>query len=491
MTYRPYTLNLYNSVKRGGGLRGNITDLAVNWRRSTRRVGGFWQASFEYIGNRDECDDLFIDGLMREVRETSGGVINWQGFIGDMEYRRDGITWRKSMFDVTNRVKVLFTRQFDNLLTNGSAESGAWTVANGIGGTTGAATSVQSTAWVADGTYSDLITSPGGIEGVLVQATVALAADTSYVFQMQVNVVSGSWRIAINKTSDNSKVAATSTRSALGVQQINLTIPPNTYVGNVRVIITSESVAGSIYGDAAVLQIAPQPADTGWAIDAASVSEFGKIDRILLEGSLSYAAAQAKAATTLARYAWPRLLPPDSYTESDDTSNRLLVTCYGYVFTLPWRVCETYGTFAMSTVVTSLLSGLDYVSAGIVDTNSTSYTIENRVQLPIWQILKTLVNSGDASGTLWSLGVYENRALTYTQFPTALAYRFRDGRLYNVAGGLMETWLARPGWMQLDDAPIVPGSISGNANDDPRRAIIEEVEYIAPDQIQLRSRTSD
>lgn len=486
----PYALNLYNSVKRGGGLIASITDRARNWRRSTRRIGGYWLASFEYQGLRDEKDEMFLDGLMREVRETSGGVVNWQGFIGDMEYRRNGITWKRSMMGIANSIKCIFTRQFDNLLTNGGAESGAWTVANGIGGTTGAATSAQSTAWVIDGNYSCLITSPGGIEGALVQASLSLVADTTYNFQMQVNVVSGSWRIAINKTSDNSKVAATSTRSETGVQQINLSIAPNTYVGTVRVIITSEAVAGSIYGDAGVLQIAPQPADTGYIQDTASISEYGRIDRTLLEGSLSAAAANAKVRTTLKRDAWPRLLPPESYI-TDDQEDRLLVTCYGYVFTLPWRATNVYGTTGASTVITNLLTGLDYVSAGIIETNSLSYTIENRVQLSTWQIFKTLVNSGDASGNLWALGVYAGRKLNYGQFPTDIMYRLRDGKLYNIAGGLMESWLVAPGWATLDDVPIVPGSITSDPNDDPRHALIEEVEYIAPDSVQLRSRTSD
>lgn len=491
MASLPYALNLYNSVKRGSSHIATITDRAANWKRSIRRVGGYWMGSFEYRGSRDDRDDLFIDGLMREVCETSGGIVNWRGFIGDMEYTRDGIAWRKSMFDVKNSVKVLFTRLFDNILTNGSAESGAWAAATGWGGTTGAATCTQSTAWVVDGVYSCSIVSPGGIEGALIQSPITLAAKISYTFQMQVNVVSGSWRIQINKVSDNAEVAAASTAGTTGVQQINLSIPANTYVGDVRVAITSEAAAGTIYGDAAVLQIAAQPADTGWQRDAASITEYGRIDEVLLEGGLSTATANAKAATHLARYAWPRLLPPDSFTDTATNQDRLLITCYGYVFTLNWRVNETYGTYAMSTVINNLMSGLDYVSAGVIDTNSTSYTIENRVQLPVWQILKTIATSGDASANLWQMGVYANRKLDYMQFPASIAYRFRHGQLYNPAGGLYEPWLAQPGWMMLDDTPIVPGSISGNVNDDPRRALVEEVEYIAPNGLRLMSRTSE
>lgn len=491
MAALPYALSLYNSVKRGSSRITEFTSRAANWKRSIRRIGGYWMGSFEYRGSRDEKDDLFIDGLMREIRETSGGITNWAGFIGDMEYTRDGIAWRKSVMDVRNSVKILFTRLFDNILTNGSAESGAWTVFNPSGSHV---LVTQDTAWVTDGVYScKIVVDDTAIRGATIQTGIALAADTAYSFQMQLYVPSapGSWRIQINKVSDDNAVAATSTRGAVGVQQINLSIPPNTYVGNVYVRITSEASAGTIYGDAAVLQIAAQPADTGWQRDSASISEYGRIDDILLEGGLSAAAATAKAITHLSRYAWPRLLPPDSFTEEARSEDRLLVTCYGYIFTLNWRMNEVYGTYAMSTVVNNLLSGMDYVSAGIIDTNSVSYTIENRVQIPVWQILKTVATAGDASGNLWQMGVYADRKLNYIQFPSAISYRFRHGDLYNVAGGLYEPWLAQPGWMTLDDAPIVPGSISANANDDPRRALIEEVEYSAPNGLRLLSRTSN
>lgn len=481
----PYALTLYNSVKRGSARVSEITKRAANWRRSIRRVGGYWMGSFEYKGNRAELDDMFIDGLMREVRETSGGITNWQGFIGDMEYTRDGVVWRRSMTGVCNSAKVMFTRQFDNILTNGSAESGAWTVFNG-------ATVTQDTTWVADGDYScKIVVADTTIRGATIQSGIILAADTTYVFQMQVNVAGGSWRIQINKTSDDSKVVATSTRAAQGVQQINLTVMPNTYVGSTYIRITSEASAGTIYGDAAVFQVAPQPADTGWIQSAASISEWGRIDEILLEGSLSAEAASAKAATYLAQKSWPRLLPPDTFQDNSTQQNRLIVTCYGYVFTLLWRMNSVYGTYAMSSVVTNLLSGIGFVTAGIIDTNSTSYTIENRVQLPIWQVLKTLVTSGDATGNLWQLGVYDGRKLNYTQFSNSIAYKFRGGKLYNVAGGLFEPWLAQPGWMSLDDAPIIPMSITTSSNDTSLRALIEEVEFVAPDKINLSSRASD
>lgn len=486
MATLPYTLSLYNSVKRGSSLIGNITKSAINWRRSIRRVGGFWMGSFEYGANRGERDDFFLDGLMREVRETSGAIINWQGFIGDMDYTRDGVTWRRSIMDRANRIKCLFTRQYDNILTNGSAESGAWTVFNG-------ATVTQDTAWVADGTYScKIVVADTTIRGATIQSGIILAADTTYLFMISVYVPgAGSWRIQINKTSDDTKVVATSTRGAQGVQSFTLTISPNTYVGSVYVRITSEASAGTIYADAAVLQIAPQSADTGWSSDTASVSEFGNLEKILLEGGLSYQAAQAKVTTALAREAWPRLLPPDTYGPTSSGSEKLVITCYGYVHTLAWKYCTYAGTAAMSSIIASLLSGLDYVTTGIVETNSTSYTVEPQAQITTWQVLKTLAHSGDASGNLYSLGVYANRKLNYESLSTNVLYNMRRGKLYQTAGGEMEPWLLQPGWMSLSDAQIVPSSITASKNDISTHALLEEVEFVAPNSYTLRSNVSD
>lgn len=482
---RDYDIILSNSVKRGSSRIANISKQIANYRDATRRIGGFWNASFIYGLNRDDRDDMFLNGLMRDVKRTSGGVVGWEGLVSSMQYTRDGIQWRRDVTEVVNSVKVLYTRIFDNILTNGSAESGAWTVYNG-------ATVTQSTTWVSDGAYScKIVVADAAIRGATIQTGITLEADTAYNFQIQVNAISGSWRIQINKVSDDSKVVAASTRSATGVQQFNLTIAPNTYVGDVYVRITSEAAAGTIYADAAVLQVAPQAADTGWVQNSDSISEYGRIDSTIIEGALSSAAASARAASFLNRQSWARVTPPDAYSLIDPGEDQLIVNCSGYVQTLLWKMNSLYTTASMSSIVTQLCTGLDYVTAGIIDTNSVSYTIENRMQLSVWQILKTLVNSGDASGNRWSLGVYANRKLNYTQTTSDLAYHYRRGRLYNIAGGEMEPWLVAPGWSSLDDAPIVPGSITASRNDDIRRAFLEETEFISPNGIAFKSRVAD
>lgn len=488
----PYAIELYNSVKRGNAFIADITDRCANWRRTIRRIGGYWQASFDYSGDRGDLDDLFFDGIMREVRETSSGFVNWQGFIGDMAYQRGGVTWRRSIHEVNNAIKCQYTRQFANVLTNGSAESGAWASYAG-------ATVTQSTAWASDGTYSCKIVAGGAvIQGATIQTGIPISAETAYSLIITLNVISGTWRTYIYPDGDPANKIAGKTTSVAGVQKIEIQIPDtSTFTGNVTIGVRNGSeggagipFAGTVYCDAAVFSQQPSAADTGWITDDASVSEYGRLETIMLEGAMSADAAAAKVATALNREAFPRLLAPEDYATTETAEDKLTVTCYGYVFTLPWRINTIYTEQAASVLVGNLISGLDYVAASTVSPNTLSFAPDNRYQLSVWQVLKTLVNSGDASGNLWALGMTANRELRYEPFSSTIAYTYRGGKLYNAAGGEMEAWLAVPGWCLLDDAPLLP-YMTTTAIDDPRRSIIEEVEFTAPDILRFRSKVID
>lgn len=487
-----YAVNLYNSVKRGGGFIADITARAFNWRRTVRRIGGFWQASFEYKGNRDDLDDLFFDGLMKEVREYSGGVQAWQGFIGDMLYKRGPVTWSRSIFDVNNSIKCQYTRQFPNLLTNGSAESGAWAVYAG-------ATVTQSNVWSSDSVYSCKIVATGAaIMGATIQTGIALTSETGYNLQITLNIVSGTWRVYVYPDGDPANKIVGKRSSVAGVQRFELQIPAtHTFSGNVTIGVRNGSeggdgipYAGTVYCDAAIFSQQPAAADTGWVTDAASITEYGRLEKILLEGAMTAEAASAKVTTLLTREAWPRLLAPDEFGGVVDDTDSLTVSCYGYIFTLPWAINTVVAESTASATVTALMAGRDYVASSAISPNTLIFTPDNRYQISVWQVLKTIVTSGDASGNLWALGMYADRQLRYEQFSSTIAYRYRDGRLYNPAGGEMESWLTLPGWASLDDAPLVP-YMTPAGFDDPRRIIVEEVEFLAPDLLRFRSKVSE
>lgn len=488
------SFNLYASVKHGGAYISNITARVTNWRHSTRRIGGYWTASCDYTGSRSMLDDFFLNNFMGEIRTSVGGVQCWQGFIGAMSYVRDGVLWVRTIADRANKVKSIYTRIGDNLLTNGSAESGAWAAAVG-GGVTGAATITQSTTWVTDGTYScKIVVGSAIIAGADIQASITIVANKAYQARVSLNVVSGSWRVAINRTDTDASLAFYSTAAQTGDLQAALTIPDtNTYAGTVRFRITSESSAGTIYGDGAVMQTAPERAETNWKTDDASITEYGTLEKVMLKAGMSDAAANAEVSTVLADSAWVRTVPPNEYAIGNvQTPDKLSLSLFGYIFTMKWRYSTVTGTNAMSTLINSMITQQsDYLATGIVDTNSTQYYIDNRAPLSLWTIASQIALSGDASGNRWQMGVYNGRKLNYSQVSTALTYNMRRGQLFNVAGGVYESWLANPGWAFLQDAPMTPISITSNTTDDPRHIYLEEIEYIAPDGLRFRREVND
>ena len=86
----PIDLGLYETVLRGGGaLRDIKTRIGETWQRSIRSVGGYWLGTAEYRAPRDELLELFLEGMMREVRETLGGLVTWQGFIAEMHLTQE------------------------------------------------------------------------------------------------------------------------------------------------------------------------------------------------------------------------------------------------------------------------------------------------------------------------------------------------------------------------------------------------------------------
>jgi hypothetical protein len=482
------SINLYDSAVHGNATLRNITADITGWRHSIRRIGGYWTASCDYNGSREMLDDFFLNNLMGEIRTSVGGVQVWQGFIGAMSYVRDGVLWVRTMADRANKVKSIYTRIGDNLLTNGSAESGAWAAING-------ATVTQSTAWVTDGNYSCKIEVPDTvIRGAEIQASITIVANKSYQARVSLNVVSGSWRVAINRTDTAASLAFYSTSGDLGDLQATLTIPDtNTYAGTVRFLITSEASIGTIYGDGAVMQSAPERAETNWKSDLASISEYGTLEKVLLKAGMSDAAANADVSTVLADSAWARTVPPNEYAiGSTQASDKLSLSLFGYAFTLKWRYSTTTGTGAMSTLINSMIAQQsDYLSVGIVDSNTTDYYIDDRAPLSLWTVASQIALAGDASGNRWQMGVGNGRKLNYSQVTTDLSYRMRRGLLFNPGGGVYEAWLAQPGWAFLEDAPQTPGSITTNPTDDPRYVYLEEIEYIAPDGLRFRRQVSD
>jgi hypothetical protein len=479
------SFNFYNPILSGNRFIGNFSDrVQATWKHRTRRIGGWWTADCEYRGDRGDLEDMFLRGLMRDVRASLGSLVAWQGFVGAMSYLRDGVLWTLSMADRANAIKLIYTRLGDNLLTNGSAESGAWTAVNG-------ATVTQSTEWVTDGSYScKIVVADTTVRGADIQASLSITANAAYTARVSLHVLSGSWRVAINRTDTDAKIAAGSTRGQLGDVTITLTIPDtNTYGGTVRFRITSEASAGTVYGDGAVLQIPPARAETEWKTDPAAIAQYGRIENAILDASLTSTAANAKAATLLKTHAWPIITPPDEYTiGARSGADRLKLNLFGYIFTAGWRICPITGTQDVTAIIQSLIATQsDYLVEGTIEGNDIDYQIDDRLPLTLWTVASEAAAAGDAAGNRWSLMCRGDRRIDYFPTPTATAYHYRGGRLYSPSGTLLEDWQIQPGWMQLDDAPGLAGQITGSGYDQIRRIYLEEIEYSAANGVTFRA----
>lgn len=482
-----FGLKLYDRVRRGNAFIRDVTENLKGWQRSIRDPGGFWMGSARYEGTEEDKMHLFLNGLLYEMREADGGRATWEGVIAEMELSVGEMVWRRSIWNVANALRTIYSSIGDNLLTNGGGESGNWTAYNG-----GAPS--QYTGWRTEGTYSIRIVAAAASRGAYIQQGVSVAARTPYDLRVTVNLISGLWLLVVART-DNGQALAEMQTATAGEEVLRLSIPDsNEYAGTVNIWIETVGGAGEIYCDAAVFQRGPIRAETGWYEDAASQAEFGRVEEMLLRAGMTVTAANNEAATRLREKAWPKSLPPDEFEAEFAVELRrslnvgvgLSLTMMGHFGTMNFRHSLLKGTDEATNHVNALLAGAEFVSAGVIQSNTMQYQIEARAPVKIGDTLVEIAEAGDASGQRWSLGVFEGRRLDYMQTPQELGYRYLRGRLLDAHSGHIDPWRVRPGWVLLEDAPVGPGFPSVYASDNPRWVYANEVEFEAPDKIRFR-----
>lgn len=479
------SLILYDNVKRGDAqiavLGDGHTGLLRSWWHTTRAKGGYWSAGGSYHVSRDAMLEQFLEGMARRVVESVGGMTTWEGLVVEMDLTLDGVTYRRSLEDSANAVRAIYSKIGDNLFSDGSAESGAWA---GMGTPS---TIERVTTWRTKGTYGMHVVTDAADEGTEIENGIAIVAARAYQCRVTIEVVTGTWTLAIHR-SDTNAIIASSTTADTGKDVLRCNVSDdNAYAGNTYVRITASATGAEIYADAAVYQLAPQRAETEWETDDDSADEWGRIEDVLLEAGMTDSAATAKVAKEVKERAWPRSVPPDRYrigpTEEKDG---LKIIFWGYVMTLNWRYLLAGGTDTTTAHVTSLVGESEFVTAGVVETNALSFQVEEDEPLLIWDALEEIVEAGDGSGNRWMGGVYADRLFNYEAAPTTVEYHYRGGQLLAAHGGPIEPWFMLPGLVRLDDAPVGPGEITGREADDPRNVFAEEIKYTAPDKVEFR-----
>src|SRR3990172_5002780 len=163
-----YSLILRDPIKHGTKTLLDGSLRILDWRRSIKRIGGFWSGSGRLFGSEVELSYLFYSGLFGDLLETDGGLVTWNGYVADMTLKRGIYTQRRSTLDMANSIRVVYTSIGDNLLTNGGGESGAWASYNG-------AVVTQSAAWHVEGLYSIRVQAGGASRGAYIQQNLSIA----------------------------------------------------------------------------------------------------------------------------------------------------------------------------------------------------------------------------------------------------------------------------------------------------------------------------
>jgi hypothetical protein len=487
----------------------DVTKRLVGWRRSIRRIGGFWLGTANYgleTGNEGDMVDWYLNRLGQRLVENSGGYVTWEGFLAKAELTYEGETYIRSLFDLANKLKCKYTRIGANLLTNGDVETDpavtglTWQSYGGV-----PPVSLDwSTAWAVRGTHSmycktDTYDHGGEQGGTLVEHDITIEEETPYQMFVTVNNLdaAGRWIVKLYQDTGGGAAGAMIARGKTpggktGVFVVQVDIPDTNTHTNVMMTIEGKMPGHGVndqaegYFDNAILQLAPQASETEWYSDADSIAAYGQHDDILLEAQMTSTAAAAKAQRKLAERAWPRSLPPPSIGGGSlGGGDGLKLTFAGYVFTLGWKYTLENGQTDASTHVANIVAESDYITAGAITTNALQYLMPATYQMMAWDAIEEIILSSDANNAEYEGGVYADRLFHYGPLSTDVKYYYEGGRLRDANMAPALPWGARPGIVHLSDMPAGPVSATGNIEDDPRNVRYDEVEFIAPDGVRF------
>jgi hypothetical protein len=477
----PVSLSLYQGiVSDTDAPLGSVSPFLKTWRRTWRRIGGPFigtvQISAEDVG-LDWMDDFFEGGIGTELRETAAGEESWRGICAKIEYRRRNSVFVRDISKMVNASRTNYTVIFPDMLTNGSGESGAWVVYNG-------ATVEQSNLYVTHGSYSvKIAVADAAIRGAIVQPTTfSISTGIDYTMRGTVHVLSGSWRVAVNRSDTNESLAFFSTGGDTGDFTFSRTISgaSNAYTGSVYFRVTSESVAGTIYCDNFVFQRNSLPGESGWYSDSDAIAEYGRREEILFRGAMTSQTAADESKRYVVKNARPLPMPPSSLSIAARLPvDSMTITYAGYWGLFNWRYTTASGTKTRAQWIASLAATNPFITVGAVFNNTRDFVVDNRGPIRVGDVMKNVILAGDDAGTFYS-GQVDKRTFSYQPISNDIAYYFKNNRLTAALTDELMPALVRPGWMLWQDMPWRSGRSTRLADDVLRKVFIEEVELLPP-----------
>jgi len=220
-------------------------------------------------------------------------------------------------------------------------------------------------------------------------------------------------------------------------------------------------------------------AETGWSTTAASISDYGRKEKVLSLAGAAEAQAELHRDRYLGLHDYPLLT--QRMSEEEVRRPYAWVRGRGYWWTTTWQVYNqtATGSRATNTQIEDIVSAECplIASTDVVATGNSIERVRDANQTAEQEI-RRLLALGTSTNAALVAGVWADRELVVEAMPTTPDYRrLRGGRYVTVEGATVEPWLLQAGKM-LRLAEVVPGAATFTTElDDPRNVMIWQVAY--------------
>lgn len=488
---KPYSLRAYTSVL-GASQQfvRSLTEAAVGWKRSVRGMGGFWIGTFQMAGTAGDLQQAFDQWLGYHLQEQYAGQTSWEGMIYEMELARGSVRRRRSLDELANAVRATYTVLAfagDDLINGGTfASLDSWRSSAGTDGSVSLDAGAANLHGDSDASYTiTYIRQNVQVqEGTRYQLTFKMKGDGTQGGYYGVRDPNGSvWIVGptlATTAAAYTNYAVAFTAPALGEVLIYfyapLDDPHECWVDDVTLKEEIEVLT-----------------QTDWALDAASITRYGRKEEILVLDRYPAATSETLRDTTLAERGTPK---PQAASFGARGETTLDVSACGYIFTANWqRVVEGDGAdhdlshwisaivgsaFGLSANHGGAVAGAgdcQFLKTGRISSNTLQATEETSLDEPAWDRLREMAELGDSNGDPWRLYCDAGRRVYYEKMSATPRYYLLNGRIVDrlSAASGAAPWLLRPAVVRDMDYPAgrtEPGSWLGDARD----VYIEEFE---------------